>query len=204
MHVPTLANSIIVDAVKANKFLAIDDHKSAASTTQLAAIGIHIRGEKETVVALFTKEHSDYYTINEVSMDHNGIPHLTRNACAGTIFNATDDVREDVKFNYESYDWDLIAARPALDPGKIVEVITPSEHDDHIGSPMYFEHALMGIQLRINSAKHMEAGIATLKSSTFNDMMSDLVDRKAEYLNNPTRANAVLVKQACDFGRAIL
>lgn len=207
--IPTVHNTIdtqaIVDAVRANGFKALDDHHSNRKEVQLDGVAVLWRDEKQTVVALFTKTFSDYYTINEIRVDEEGIPHVTRNACGGTIFNATDDVHADVKANRAGYDWAMIEKMPALHPGWLVNIVTPKdEYNDFIGTEMYVEHALSGLQLRINTSKHIDSGIATLDSEEFRSRLDIVKGLKESWETEPTKAKAVLLKKACEEARCLL
>ena len=124
--VNTEATQAIVDAVKASGFKAIDDHGSGV--LNLGGVAVHVRAKdgKQTVVALFTKEFSDYYSMNAVSVV-NGAVHVTRNAVAGVITDATDDVVADVERNRAGYNWKLIEERPALHPGFLVNVVAAKQ-----------------------------------------------------------------------------
>lgn len=123
--VNTEATQAIVDAVVKANFVALDDHRmTGENEMKLGGVAVHVRRDgKQTVVALFTKEFSDYYSMNQVVVDSDGYVHVTRNAVAGIITDATDDVVADVKRNREGYNWELIAERPALHPGHLVNVV---------------------------------------------------------------------------------
>lgn len=122
----TAANQAIIDAVVAQNFVIVDDHKSGKQTVTLGGVAVYSREEVQLIVALFTKEFSDYYTVNEIRLDAEGKPYVSRNACGGTIFGATDDVHADVKTNRESYDWKLIEEKPFLHPGFITHIVAPA------------------------------------------------------------------------------
>lgn len=120
--VNTEATQRIVDAVKASGFKAVSDHGNRELS--LGGVAVHVRAKdgKQTVVALFTKEFSDYYTMNAVSVV-DGVVRVTRNAVAGIITDATDDVVADVERNRAEYDWKLIEECSALHPGLLVNVV---------------------------------------------------------------------------------
>lgn len=76
--------------------------------------------------------------------------------------------------------------------------------DDFIGSPLYVQQALDGLQLRINSAKHMEAGIATLDSKFFQDKCDVIRTAKATYFADPSKENAIVIYDLCQETRRLL
>lgn len=116
--------ALTLNAIQMNDFHLIDDHNNGRGKTKLGGAGVYERDGKQVVVALFTKAFSDYYTINEITIKDDGLPHITRNACGGTIFGATMDVREDVRVMEAGFDQEMIAKYPALKPGKIFNIIT--------------------------------------------------------------------------------
>lgn len=116
--------ALTLNAIQMNDFNLIDDHRSGGAKTQLGGAAVYERDGKQVVVALFTKAFSDYYTINEVVIKDDGLPHLTRNACGGTIFHATMDIVSDVRRMEAGFCQEHIAKYPALAPGKIFNIIT--------------------------------------------------------------------------------
>lgn len=116
--------ALTLKAVQMNDFLLLDDHSGIGGKLQLGGAGVYERDGKQTVVALFTKAYSDYYTINEIVIKDDGLPHVTRNACGGTMFNATNNIHHDVIRMEASFDPEMIAKYPSLAPGKITNIIT--------------------------------------------------------------------------------
>lgn len=115
---------LILNAVQMNDFDLLDDHGRDGAKLKLGGAGVYERDGKQVVVALFTRAYSDYYTINEIVIKDDGLPHVTRNACGGTIFNATMDVVSDVRRMEAGFDQAMIEKYPALKPGRIFNIIT--------------------------------------------------------------------------------
>lgn len=116
--------ALTLNAIQMNDFHLLDDHKSGGAKMKLGGAGVYERDGKQRVVALFTKEFSDYYTINEIVIKEDGLPHVTRNACGGTIHNATMDIRGDVRRMEAGFDQAMIEKYPSLKPGRIFNIIT--------------------------------------------------------------------------------
>lgn len=114
--------ALTINAVQMNDFLLIDDHNNTRGKTQLGGCAVYERDGKQVVVALFTKEFSDYYCINEIAIKEDGLPHLTRNNCGGTIFGATMDIEADVRNMEAGFNQEMIKKYPALAPGKIFNI----------------------------------------------------------------------------------
>lgn len=117
--------ALTLKTIQLNDFRMIDDHTGKPVT--LGGAGIYQRDGKQTVVALFTKEFSDYYCINEVVIKEDGLLHLTRNNCGGTIFNATMDIASDVRRMEAGFCQETIKKYPALAPGQITNITTPTD-----------------------------------------------------------------------------
>lgn len=113
--------ALTLKTIQMNDFKMIDDHNGNQVT--LGGAAVYQRDGKQTVVALFTKEFSDYYCINEVVIKEDGL-HLTRNNCGGTIFNATMDIAADVRRMEAGFCQETIKKCPALAPGQITNIIT--------------------------------------------------------------------------------
>ena len=113
----------VLEAVKAEDFLLGDEHRTNGSKVQLAAIAVYERDGNQCAVALFDKTFSDYYCINEVVIRADGKPYVTRNNCAGTVFNATMDPVRDIAHMEASVDQELIKKCPALAPGKVFNIL---------------------------------------------------------------------------------
>jgi hypothetical protein len=118
--------ALTMKAVQLNDFLLIDDHDPDGGKTQLGGCAVYERDGKQVVVALFTKAFSDYYTINEIVIKEDGLPHLTHNACGGTMHSVTNNIHHDVIRMEASFDQVMIEKYPALKPGKIFNIITPA------------------------------------------------------------------------------
>ncbi|MNI27491.1 hypothetical protein D3C76_89620 [compost metagenome] len=73
----------IIDAVKANDFVVIDDHSRDGGTSKVQGVGIHTRDDQVHVVALY-KDYA-YYSVNNIYLDSNGVPHLSKWSVGGAI-----------------------------------------------------------------------------------------------------------------------
>lgn len=73
----------IIAAVQANGFKIIDNHDPKRGLETIDAVGIHIRGGREQVVALY--ERVAYFSVNEVILDDQGRPHLSTFSVGGII-----------------------------------------------------------------------------------------------------------------------
>ena len=116
--------ALTLKAIQLHDFKMIDDHNGKEVT--LGGAAVYQRDGKQTVVALFTKEFSDYYCINEVVIKEDGLLHLTRNNCGGTIHTATMDIVADVRRMEAGFCQEMIEKYPALKPGRITNIITPT------------------------------------------------------------------------------
>ena len=116
--------ALTLNAVQMNDFHLLDDHKNGGEKMKLGGCGVYERDGKQVVVALFTKAYSDYYTINEIAIKEDGLPHVTRNACGGMIHNATMDIHGDVRRMEAGFDQAMIEKYPALKPGRIFNILT--------------------------------------------------------------------------------
>lgn len=76
--------------------------------------------------------------------------------------------------------------------------------NEYLNSPLHVEHTLSGLQLRINSAKHMEAGIAMLSSEFFLKRGNEVRALKEVYLKHQTAENAEPLITACEALRRML
>lgn len=75
---------------------------------------------------------------------------------------------------------------------------------EYHNSPLHVEHALTGLQLRVNTAKHMEAGIAVLASAFFAKRSVEIKEMKVVYFGDPTPANAAPLIELCENTRRML
>lgn len=75
---------------------------------------------------------------------------------------------------------------------------------DYVNSPLHVDHALTGIQLRVNRAKHQEAGIATLNSTYFQKKFDEIKVLKTTYFEAPTRENAAVLIEICEATQKLL
>lgn len=75
---------------------------------------------------------------------------------------------------------------------------------DYVNSPLHVDHALCGVQLRINRAKHQEAGIATLDSDYFQKKFDEVKALKTTYFETPTRENAAPLIELCEAVQRLL
>lgn len=73
----------VIAAVQANGFKIIDDHCPKRSLETIDAIGIHHRGTREEVVALYGNV--AYFSVNSIYLDDQGRPHLSTSSVGGVI-----------------------------------------------------------------------------------------------------------------------
>jgi hypothetical protein len=119
--VPTLTaeNAAIIEAVKAANFILKDEHDSKGERTlSLAGVVVYQRDDRQEVVALFNGSFSSYYCLNRITVRKGGEVVVTRDNCAGTVFEATNDPKADVEGIIESIAWDRVEQFPVLVPGQ--------------------------------------------------------------------------------------
>lgn len=93
----TLNTQAIIDSVVANNFIVQDDH-SHGGVSRLSGVGVHTRGDRIHVVALY--QNVEYYSINEVYVnEETGLPHLSRTSVGGVIIPKGDLVSAIELFN---------------------------------------------------------------------------------------------------------
>lgn len=73
----------IIAAVQAAGFKLIDDHGYGRNVESISAVGVHHRGNRQQVVALY--EHVAYFSVNEIYLDEKGVPHLSTSSVGGII-----------------------------------------------------------------------------------------------------------------------
>lgn len=69
---------------------------------------------------------------------------------------------------------------------------------DYVNSPLHVRHAISSLQLRINSAKHMDAGIATLNSTYFHTKFDEIRVVMDGYIATPSREEAEKLIGLCE------
>lgn len=76
--------------------------------------------------------------------------------------------------------------------------------NEYLNSPLHVEHTLISVQLRINTSKHNDAGIAMLNSEFFIKRGNEVRALKEVYLKNQTAENAEPLITACEELRRML
>jgi len=118
----TAQNAAIIEAVKAAGFVLKDEHGDGDRTLSLAGVAAHQNGDRQYVVALFTKDFSDYYCLNEIALRNDG-PAVTRNNCSGIVSHATHDPVADLDAILDNINWEAVTKYPVLKPGQFFNVV---------------------------------------------------------------------------------
>lgn len=75
---------------------------------------------------------------------------------------------------------------------------------EYAGTAMDVEHALMGLQLRINTAKHLEGICDILSTSDFCAKVADISIKKEAYLLGPNVELGKKIQECCAAARSTL
>jgi len=87
----------IIAAVQAAGFKLVDDHDPRRGLESISAVGIHHRGDRQQVVALY--ENVAYFSVNEIYIDDTGRPHLSTYSVGGIIKPYGDIVQGVADYN---------------------------------------------------------------------------------------------------------
>lgn len=136
--IPSPVATKIINAIVAHNGTVIDDHGYGTKTIQIRGFGILTDNrDKQTVVALFDRSVGEYYSINSMAVDSDGVPHITRTS-VGTMAKVTDSIMDDVQARHDSFDWEMISNRPAIHPG-VISNVTVIERRANKATPNDFD-----------------------------------------------------------------
>ncbi|MNP88957.1 hypothetical protein D3C85_13510 [compost metagenome] len=122
----TPANAAIIEVVKASNFVLKDEHDNTGERElHLAGVAVYQNGDRQDVVALFSKDFSSYYCLNRIAV-RDGKPAVTRDNCGGIVSEATNDPVADVKAIIDNIAWDSVEKYPCLTPGQYFNIVLKS------------------------------------------------------------------------------